>query len=115
MNAAVPSCRVRTNRTELPRSASISSRFSSPGIPKAKRTPSLSRQETRSAAAFMRTGLAGYDLWRAEDAPESAHGQVGPSPSGTYFSRPRFFGIHGDDRRRLDCGHAPPFEGAIDP
>src|SRR6266705_1860694 len=65
MNAAAPSCRVRSNRTELSRSASISSRFSSPGIPKANRTPSLSKQETRSAAAFMRTGLAGDDLWRA--------------------------------------------------
>src|SRR6266571_1592271 len=115
MNAAAPSCRVRTKRTELSRSASISSRFSSPGIPKAKRTPSFSKQETRSAAAFMRTGLAGDDLWRAEDAPESAHGQVGPSPSGTYFSRPRFFGIHGDARRRPGSGHAAPVEGALDP
>src|SRR6266571_449226 len=53
MNAAAPSWRVRTNRTELPRSASMSSRFSSPGMPNAKRTPSLSRQETRSRAAFM--------------------------------------------------------------
>src|SRR6266508_2748811 len=83
MNAAAPSCRVRTKRTELSRSASISSRFSSPGIPKAKRTPSLSKQETRSAAAFMRTGLAGDDLWRAGDT----------SRSGTYFSRARFFGV----------------------
>src|SRR6266540_5442981 len=79
MNAAAPSCRVRTNRIELSRRASISSRFSSPGIPKANRTPSLSRQETRSAAAFMRTGWPGDDLWRAG--------------SGTYFSRTRFFGI----------------------
>src|SRR6266542_6843248 len=83
MNAAAPSCRVRTNRIELSRSASISSRFSSPGIPKGKRTPSLSKQETRSAAAFMRTGLAGDDLWRAGDT----------SRSGTYFSRARFFGV----------------------
>src|SRR6266516_1948549 len=83
MNAAAPSCRVRTKRTELSRSASISSRFSSPGIPKAKRTPSFSKQETRSAAAFMRTGLAGDDLWRAGDA----------SRSGTYFSKARFFRV----------------------
>src|SRR6266566_3873172 len=105
MNAAAPSCRVRTKRTELSRSASISSRFSSPGIPKAKRTPSFSKQETRSAAAFMRTGLAGDDLWRAGDA----------SRSGTYFSKARFFGIRDDGGGRLGGGRASPIDRALDP
>src|SRR5438132_11425574 len=56
MNAAASSWRVRTKRMELSRRESISSKFSSPGIPKAKRTRSFSRQETRKAAAFMRPG-----------------------------------------------------------
>src|SRR5438034_8969352 len=56
MDAAASSWRVRTKRIELSRRASISSRFSSPGIPKANRTCSFSRQETRKAAAFMRPG-----------------------------------------------------------
>src|SRR6266568_2895539 len=115
MNAAAPSCRVRTKRTELSRSASMSSRFSSPGIPKANRTPSLSRQEMRSAAAFMRTGLAADDLWQAGGRTGARpHGQAGMSRSVTYLSRPRFFGIHGDGRRRLGRGLAPPVEGAFD-
>src|SRR6266571_421706 len=114
MNAAAPSCRVRTKRTELSRSASISSRFSSPGIPKAKRTPSLSRQETSSAAAFMRTGLAADDLWSAGTDWHAPHGPVGHVAVRTYFSWPRFFGTHGDPRRWLGRGHAPRIEGALD-
>src|SRR5438874_13161024 len=56
MNAAASSWRVRTKRIELSRRESISSRFSSPGIPKANRTCSFSRQVTRKAAAFIPPG-----------------------------------------------------------
>src|SRR5437762_11714653 len=64
MNAAASSWRVRTKRMELSRRESINSRFSSPGIPNAKRTRSFSRHETRNAAVFIvprmgATGLSG--------------------------------------------------------
>src|SRR5260221_4435483 len=52
MNAAPCSWWQVTNLIELPRSASITSMFSSPGMPKMYSTPSFSRHLTRSSAAL---------------------------------------------------------------
>src|ERR1700716_495578 len=54
MNAAPCSCRVRTNVIlSLSASAAFSARVSSPGMPNTCRTPSFSRQRTRSCATFI--------------------------------------------------------------
>ena len=52
MNAAPRSSRVVTNRIDESTSASITSRFSSPGSPKTYSTPSFSRQATSNCATF---------------------------------------------------------------
>src|SRR3989442_9515458 len=53
MNAAPCSCRVRMNLIlSLSASAAFRARVSSPGMPKTCRTPSFSRQRTRSCATF---------------------------------------------------------------
>src|SRR5258708_8094440 len=52
MNGAPCSWWQGTNLIELPRSASITSIFSSPGMPKMYSTPSFSRHLTRSSAAL---------------------------------------------------------------
>src|SRR2546428_4500998 len=54
MNAAPCSCRVRTNLIlSLSASAALSASVSSPGMPNTCRTPSFSRQRTRSCATFI--------------------------------------------------------------
>src|SRR4051794_1887523 len=53
MKAADCSWRVSTSSMDERRSASTTSRFSSPGMPKMRSTPSFSRQRTSSSAAFM--------------------------------------------------------------
>ena len=53
MNAAPCSWRVTTNWIELSSSASMTSMFSSPGMPKRYSTPSFSRHWTNSFAAFI--------------------------------------------------------------
>ena len=53
MKAAPCSCRVVMKRIELSSSSSMTSMFSSPGIPKIVSTPSFSRQRTNSSDAFM--------------------------------------------------------------
>jgi len=60
--------------------------FSSPGIPKAKRTPSLSRQETRSSAASTRPHGRPNDLAHPEgsEAIERLRGDRIGRPSGAF-------------------------------
>ncbi len=56
MKAAPCSWRVVTKWIVLSRSASMTSMFSSPGIPKMVSTPSFSRHRMKSSAAFIRAG-----------------------------------------------------------
>src|ERR1700746_2629789 len=66
MKAAACSCRVSTNWTLERRSASRKSRFSSPGTPKIRLTPSFSSAATSSSAPFMERLLSALRLQKRQ-------------------------------------------------
>src|ERR1700728_4317989 len=71
MNAAACSCRVSTSSIVEWRSASTTARFSSPGMPKIRSTPSFSRAATSKLAPLRIENL----LYEARHPPKmgSAH------------------------------------------
>src|SRR5215213_8069922 len=74
MNAAACSCRVRTSSIDDFRMDSTTSRFSSPGMPKMRSTPSFSSAATRrSDPLLMASGLDQHGL----DVDELADAEVG--------------------------------------